>query len=902
MPTEPTVSVTSGHGRIAGTITDQAGQPIKGVCVEAVSRRSGGAAISTKTGSYRTGKLAPGRYIVVFFAGCGSKGNWVGQIYKNSENPAKHAFVKVTAGHTATGVDARLKPGGEISGVVTGQAGKKLSNICVAPVSVSHKPVYNFASIGLSNRGTYHVPNLPPGRYQVLFSPCTQTSRYLQVWWPNSTTESGAKLVTVRASHPVSGIDQALPVGGKISGIVTDSSSTPLSGICVFANGGKSTGFASFATQTGTDGSYTVEGLPTGTYQIVLQTGCGNNGNYVTTSTPANIAVTEGQTAAGVDVVMQAGAVLSGSVTDTADQPLQGICVNIVEQNFGFVASPHTNAAGTYSVSQIPPGTYTVQFTGGCGNKGSYAPQAWDNTNVTTATPITIKVAETIGDINAVMQTGATLAGHIANTAGKKLSGVCIAAGSPALMRETAGQLFDDVAVSSRGSYRLANLLPGQYDVLFANGCGASNTDYALQWFRSRPDSVGASAVWAAAGATTSGVSATLLPGGALSGLTHNAAGHGLSAFCVQATNLATGSQRPMFGISFVGGTLSAYSLSELTPGPYRVVFGGSCAGGNYATQWYRRSATERGATRVIVRASHTTKGINSALVRGGTISGHVTAAGTSTQLKNVCVFAQDVSQPAFFGFSQTNKQGFYRVVGLNTGRYELSFAPCTSGGAGNAADLLLPRLIQVRTGHPTGGVDAALSPGGTIAGSVTGGSPTASQPDVCVTANGGSVAASDEVSTGADGSFQMQNLPPGNYHVSFAAQPDCDEAGLFAPQNYSGPVSVSAGATTSGIDVTLGNDGTISGTVTSAAGQKLTGVCVTAFGPSGPVVATTSAGGYTIGSLVPGRYLVQFSAGCGASGLRPQWWRHAASRSKAKAIQITAGASITGINASLRG
>jgi len=89
---------------------------------------------------------------------------------------------------------------------------------------------------------------------------------------------------------------------------------------------------------------------------------------------------------------------------------------------------------------------------------------------------------------------------------------------------------------------------------------------------------------------------------------------------------------------------------------------------------------------------------------------------------------------------------------------------------------------------------------------------------------------------------------------------------------------------------------------VTNTRGIKLTGVCVTAFGPTGPVVATTSSGLYTIGGLVPGRYRVQFSAGCGTSGLRTQWWQHAATRSKATVLRITPGLNWAMINATMHG
>jgi hypothetical protein len=135
-------------------------------------------------------------------------------------------------------------------------------------------------------------------------------------------------------------------------------------------------------------------------------------------------------------------------------------------------------------------------------------------------------------------------------------------------------------------------------------------------------------------------------------------------------------------------------------------------------------------------------------------------------------------------------------------------------------------------------------------------------------------------------------------------AQPDCDGAGLFAPAVYNALVTVSAGGTASGINLALGSEATVTGRVKGLAGAKLSGICVAAVGTSPgstPVIATTTAGTYSIGGLLPGSYRVRFASGCGASGYRTQWWKDASSPRLATIIRVKAGSSIAGINASLR-
>lgn len=114
----------------------------------------------------------------------------------------------------------------------------------------------------------------------------------------------------------------------------------------------------------------------------------------------------------------------------------------------------------------------------------------------------------------------------------------------------------------------------------------------------------------------------------------------------------------------------------------------------------------------------------------------------------------------------------------------------------------------------------------------------------------------------------------------------------------------MTAASTATGVDATLASDGQISGTVTGPAHAQLTGVCVTAAGLSAgstPVIAVTRGGGYSIIDLTPGRYRVEFSSGCGASGYATQWWKNASSKSRATIITVPANTVKTGINAVLK-
>jgi len=217
-------------------------------------------------------------------------------------------------------------------------------------------------------------------------------------------------------------------------------------------------------------------------------------------------------------------------------------------------------------------------------------------------------------------------------------------------------------------------------------------------------------------------------------------------------------------------------------------------------------------------------------------------------------------------------------------------------------------------------GVNYAVALAGTISGTVTGGpSATTPRPGICVTAAPLSAAGQyGFTSTVRGGRYAIAGLAPGRYRLYFDPVGCYAGALPFAPQWYSGkhsqatatPVSVSPGAVTSTIDVTLLPDGAITGTVTTQQppGTPLDGACVEATPlkvPAGasasPIYAVSRSGAYSLTSLPPGRYLVKFSSGCGATGYRAQWWENASAASSATAITVKPGTVTAGINAAMR-
>jgi Carboxypeptidase regulatory-like domain len=888
-------------GWISGVVTATSGKPIKGICVEAVSVDNFyyGVGITAKNGHYRTSALPAGQYDVVFFPACGSTGNWLVQVYKDRYTLTHPTAVRVRIEKTAGGVNAALKLGGEISGVVTNAAGHKLSAICVDPSMPGNR--HRLYLGGMSENGIYHLRGMPAGPYQLFFSPCGP-SRYASMWWHNAQRVRNASLFRLKKGQLASGVNEVMPLGAVMAGTVTAAANNePLKGICVVAYDFDGNFFFGGITSTNAAGQYTIQGLSTGSYAVQFFPGCNNNGNYLSVSYHGLLNLTDAHTAAGIDAALPPGATLSGTITSAATgNPLAGICVSISggDSQYGYYNETQSASNGTYSFNQMSTGTYQVQFAGGCGNGGSYAPQSYGSASP--YFPGNIKVTKTgqsVTGISAAMLPGATITGTVTSSTGQKLSGICVL---PVVAEDALAQ-----GVSKDGSYRIANLQPAEYQMIFAPGCG-NNQDLAGISFGGQESFAAAPYVSAVAG-TTSGIDATLPAGGAISGRVRNRYGKPVDFSCIYLTGLS-GAAAADSGEDISFG--ASYELSGVLPGAYHVTFSPSCIGSGYATQWYRDKASPAGAAKVVIRAGRTTSGISSALVRGGSIAGTISFAGKP--VRDMCVFAQSTSQSLDYGYGLSDRAGKYVVRGLNSGRYELELQPC-GGNSGDLAIQVLSRLVTIHAPRRATGVNATAETAGAIGGKVLGGSPAVAQPGICVEAFQVNGYAGGYYLTGLNGNFKIGNLPAGKYLVYFN-DPGCaplptNLAPVWYPeaaaQAGATEVTVSKGSVTNLTSSTLPTDGAIAGSVTGPGPSPLAGVCVSArpltAGSPAVYAVTAGDGSYSIIGLAPASYRVEFSSGCGASGYQTQWWKNKNSARSASLVTVTAGTTTANISAALK-
>jgi hypothetical protein len=367
-------------GSISGTVTEEgSGDPLGGIGMRLYSAAGDALAFrfTTAGGSYSFTGLHDGSYrLVTTFA-------WprVGELWDDITchngppdgcSPPDGDPVAVTAPAETAEVDFALALGGSLSGSVTEDpSGTPLSEVRVEAYNADAAVFVGTTSTG--GAGSWIIEGLPTGSYRVqTFGAAPHADElYDDMACPNGWCDvTPGTPVALTAPADTGSIDFALAAAGAISGTVTEAGSgTPLSGIEVevFDAAGEFAGWDA----TASDGAYTIDGLPTGTYHVATVdapahvdelydniTCPGGGGFGCDPTTGAAVAVTAPSTTVGIDLALATGGVIAGTVTDA----VTGLPVDSEVTIFNAAGSPLgfdiTDGAGHFVSLGLPTGTY----------------------------------------------------------------------------------------------------------------------------------------------------------------------------------------------------------------------------------------------------------------------------------------------------------------------------------------------------------------------------------------------------------------------------------------------------------------------------------------------------------------------------------------------------------------
>jgi hypothetical protein len=612
---------------------------------------------------------------------------------------------------------------------------------------------------------------------------------------------------------------------------------------------------------------------------------------------------------------------ITGVVRSPGGVPAPNVCVRAIGQRATRTA--YSRPGGRFFIAGLPQGSYVIEYRG-CSPIGRYTGQWYGGltqrsaTKVAVTGPLPVQLAPvTLAAVSpryegpaagprpsiqaqlktfdmdlsagrplpASLVTGrapARISGRVTSRAGRPLAKICVMA------LKTDGNIFTGIT-SAAGTYSLP-VPSGYYRVDFLPSC-APRGNYAPQLWKGAGSFAQASVLRVKPHQAVRHIDAVLGVGAEISGRVRSGPDvhASLGGICVNA--VGTGGQYFFFGFA-VTRPDGTFLLPDLATGRYSVSFFPCSLSSPFLPAQLRRP--------VPVTDGKITSGVDAYLQLGGSITGVVRDA-HGHPLAGICANAPNISPTSgFFAAASTDKTGTYRILGLVTGRYQVSFSTgCRNSGP--YAPTTVPAPVQVLTGKTTAGVNATMQFDGSMSGVVrnAGGQPLAG---ICVLAQGTNNPGFASATTSANGTYLAKDMPPGNYAVEFVpggAFSSCGNKGNYLPV---APLATIASQATTTVNAVLPAGGVISGVVTDSHGRPVPGVCVFSSSSNGGQVSTGPDGSYQLTQLFSGSYFVGFAGGCGnRESVAWQDYHGDPTFAAPLSVPVTAGKTTPGIDASMR-
>ena len=547
-------------------------------------------------------------------------------------------------------------------------------------------------------------------------------------------------------------------------------------------------------------------------------------------------------------------------------------------------ASADTAADGTYTLSGLPPGNYSVVSSG----FNEYVRQLWDGFNcpyscsLSDGQPVTVTNGQTVSNIDFALQRWARISGTVRDAdTGAPLANEKVHA------RSSSGSLERSVDTDENGYFQISRLRPGSYLVSAGSNnnylrelypellCGPRECDWELGSLLSLDfDS------------DIGGVDFTLETGGSVAGrLTLATTGQSLSGVDVwaQRTDLLARNRTET-------DAEGRYEIRGLHSGNYWLYSSSSFSFGQGVDVVYPDLVCSEGqcpielGTPVPVALGQQTPGIDFALRGFSQLTGRVTESGTGRPLADIRIELGD-ADGFFFDSTNTDSNGTYRFEQLHPDSYVLKASsldhlnelyanvPCPFTNR----ECPPGTLIDVGLESEVAGINMHLERGGYIQGRISDrdGEPIFGNVGIeILDADGQSVAGAN--TDFSDRPWTTGALPPGTYYVrtrSFTEYENMVWNGRLCPLPWQDcptvgdPVEIIGTETVTGIDFPLPKRSRITGQVTDAeTGDPVSGN-VTLWSADREPVASASLqydGRFELIYLRPGHYYLTTQANDG--------------------------------------
>ncbi len=258
----------SGTASVSGELLDATTSvPVKGKVFLSRLESSFVRAVSTdEHGAYQLAGLAPGVYKI--------DGNADGYL-----SEPVFANLVVRPGHQLHGLNLRLALPGSVSGSVHDPAGLPLARVSVQLVTQEEHP-RAAGTVNTDENGAFHISRIWPGNYYVRAIPTSARTDAEgmaldadPVYFPQAQRIADAQSVKIAAGKETSAIDltmKPLPTYSVTGRIIDGSTGKPVSQGALAARHNDRRQRFSASSQIAPDGSFRLQGMPAGHYEMVF--------------------------------------------------------------------------------------------------------------------------------------------------------------------------------------------------------------------------------------------------------------------------------------------------------------------------------------------------------------------------------------------------------------------------------------------------------------------------------------------------------------------------------------------------------------------------------------------------------------------------------------------------------
>jgi hypothetical protein len=278
-------------GSIRGNVTDvTTNEGLRKVYLRLTGKSGSYTAVTDDRAKFVFEAVEPGRYVL--------EAEHQGYIDGQFGDTDGHAVeIKLAPAQSLWDINVRLTPQAVVSGRVANEDGDFWTHAQVilfrSEWSHGHRTVRGFSGGDANDRGEFRIGQIPPGKYYLVAVPDAEWETRNRpggqevllrqsTWYPNSPDREGATPIILDPGSQISGLEIRLRWGSThrirgtllgIDNIPTDESHAPFGGRSMSAEGTSADAVNDKAGKIGSDGSFEIAGVPSGTYEIRVRQG-----------------------------------------------------------------------------------------------------------------------------------------------------------------------------------------------------------------------------------------------------------------------------------------------------------------------------------------------------------------------------------------------------------------------------------------------------------------------------------------------------------------------------------------------------------------------------------------------------------------------------------------------------